>query len=385
MRHKNPCFYGTIPIRTSHQATKGGPVPLRHTFSPPQTVRRNDTDKNRPSWWHHSRAAGIILFMLFVHFAGVPPCSAEPRLFRIGTGGVSGVYHPVGKLIAQGITGPTEHGQVIKDEGEGVPGIIGVAYNSTGSVANALAVAANEIEAGLAQADVAFQAVHRQGPFADIVAARGLRAVASLYPEKLQIVTRRDAGIRSVVDFRGKRISIDEIGSGTLPVMQIVLDAHGLTEADFSPVYLKPIFTMEKMINREIHGFSLMGGAPMEAISHLSDIELYMVPIAPPTAVQIAAQHPFLVADVIPANTYRGVPETPTLQVHALLIVHETLGQELVYQLTRALWSKRTLNLLAEGHPVGHAIRLESALTGLSLPLHPGAEQFYREQGMTLP
>lgn len=359
-------------------------MPLRHTFSPPQSVWRDNTDNNRPAPRRHSRAAGIILLMLFVLLAGAPPCSAEPRLFRIGTGGLSGVYHPIGKLIAQGITEPAEQGQVIK-EVNGVPGIIGVAYNSMGSAANALAVAAGDIEAALVQADVAFQAVHGQGPFADITAAQGLRAVASLYPETLQIVTRRDAGIRSVVDFRGKRISIDEIGSGTLPIMRIVLDAHGLTEADFSPVYLKPIFTTEKMITREIHGFSLMGGAPMEAVSKLSDIALHMVPIAPPTAVQIAARHPFLVAGVIPANTYHGIPETPTLQVHALLLVHETLNRELAYQLTRALWSKRTLDLLAKGHPVGQAIRLESALEGLSVPLHPGAEQFYREQGMTLP
>jgi uncharacterized protein len=360
-------------------------VSFRHTFSPPQTVRRNDSDNNRLSPQHQSRTAGIILLMLFVLLVGAPPCPAESHLFRIGTGGLSGVYHPVGKLIAQGITEPAEQGQITRDKDEGVPGIIGVAYTSMGSVANALAVAAGEIEAALIQADVAFLAVHGQGPFIDIAAARGLRAVASLYPEKLQIVTRRDAGIRSVVDFRGKRISIDEIGSGTLPIMRIVLDAHGLTEADFSPVYLKPIFTTGKMITREIHGFSLMGGTPMEAVSHLSDIDLRMVPIAPPTAVQIAAQHPFLVAGVIPANAYRGIPETPTLQVHALLIVHETLDRELAYQLTRALWSTRTLDLLTEGHPVGHTIRLESALKGLSLPLHPGAEQFYREQGMTLP
>ena len=360
-------------------------MPLRHTFSLPQTSCRNDTDKNRLSPRRHRRAAGIIVLMLFVLLAGVFPCSAEPRLFRIGTGGLSGVYHPVGKLIAQGITEPAAQGQALKDEVDGVPGIIGVAYNSTGSMANAQAVATGEIEAALVQADVAFRAVHGQGPFADIAAAGGLRAVASLYPETLQIVTRRDAGIRSVVDFRGKRISIDEIGSGTLPIMRIVLDAHGLTEADFFPVYLKPIFTTEKMVSREIDGFSLMGGAPMEAVSQLSDIALRMVPIAPPTAVQIAARHPFLVAGVIPANTYRGIPETPTLQVHALLIVHETLDQELAYQLTRALWSKRTLDLLAAGHPVGQTIRLKSALEGLSVPLHPGAEQFYREQGMILP
>nr|WP_240193410.1 TAXI family TRAP transporter solute-binding subunit [Desulfobulbus alkaliphilus] len=327
----------------------------------------------------------MVLFILTLLLVGANFGHAEVRPFRIGTGGLGGAYYPVGKLIALGITAPIPREDGREDSIQGIPGLVGVAYNSTGSVANVLAVAANEIEAGLAQADVAFQAIHGQGPFADVFAARNLRAVASLYPEKLQIVTRRDTGIRSVVDFRNNRISIDELGSGTLPVMRIVLEAHGLTENDFFPVYLKPVFTTEKMINREIHGFSMMGGVPMEAVSQIIDTGLFLVPIAPPTAVQIAARYPFLTPGIIPANAYQGLPETPTLQVHALLVVHSNLDHELVYQLTRALWNRRTQELLATGHPVGQSIRLESAMEGLSIPLHPGAEQFYQEQGMVLP
>ena len=346
---------------------------------------KNTSQVHPPAWdWRPTVKTALFLLLLLV-LAGTTECSAEPRPFRIGTGGLGGAYYPVGKLIAQGITEPTSQQHGHENGTHGIPGIIGVAYNSTGSIANVLAIATNEIEAGLVQADVAFQAVHNQGPFVDIVAARNLRAVASLYPEKLQIVTRRDAGIRSVVDFRGKRISIDEIGSGTLPVMRIVLEAHGLTENDFSPVYLKPVFTTEKMTNREIHGFSLMGGTPIEAVSQLIDIGLFMVPIAPPTAVQITARHPFLVPGIIPANAYRDLPETPTLQVYALLVVHADLDRELVYQLTKALWDKHTMEILTAGHPIGHSIRLESALNGLSIPLHPGAEQFYREQDMIAP
>ena len=95
--------------------------------------------------------------------------------------------------------------------------------------------------------------------------------------------------------------------------------------------------------------------------------------------------HPFLVPGIIPANAYRDLPETPTLQVYALLVVHADLDRELVYQLTKALWDRHTMEILTAGHPIGHSIRLESALNGLSIPLHPGAEQFYREQDMIAP
>jgi uncharacterized protein len=312
MQHTTICFYTLIFPKAMFRVTAESTVSVCSIFLVSMGMLCRNTGHVQPaaSYWRPTVQFALFLLLLLV-VAGATDCNAEPRPFRIGTGGLGGVYYPVGKLIAQGITEPTSQQHGSENGTHGIPGIIGVAYNSTGSIANVLAIAANEIEAGLVQADVAFQAMHNQGPFADIVAARDLRAVASLYPEKLQIVTRRDAGIRSVVDFRGKRISIDEIGSGTLPIMRIVLEAHGLTEDDFSPVYLKPIFTTEKMINREIHGFSLMGGAPMEAVSQLNDIALRMVPIAPPTAVQIAAQHPFLVAGCYPGkhvSRYSGNP-----------------------------------------------------------------------------
>jgi TRAP transporter TAXI family solute receptor len=262
--------------------------------------------------------------------------------------------------------------------------MIAVAQTSAGSVANAQAVATGEIEAGLIQADVAFRAVQGQGEFAAIAAARKLRALASLYAEKLHLVTRNDARIRSIADLRGKRFSIDELGSGTLAVTRIVLAAYGLSETDFVPVYLKPVFTAEKMINGDLHGFAMMAGTPMEAVSRLADLDLFLVPVDPATAAGINARYPFLVPGKIPGGVYAGIPETPTLEVHALLVVSEDLDEETAYQVTKVLWGQRMRALLDRGHASGKDIRRESALTGLSLPLHSGAERYYREQGITI-
>lgn len=330
-----------------------------------------------------ARAFWTMALMLMAMVARVDSGeAAQVKLLRIGTGGKTGVYYPIGKLIAQGITGLESPKAGVVSGEQGLPGIIGVAQNSAGSVANARAVAAGEIEAGLIQADVAFRAYHQQGEFAQETAARSLRVVASLYPEKLQIVTRLDAGIATVPDFRGKRVAIDEAGSGTLAVMRIVLAAYGLAEKDFAPVYLKPVFTTEKLTSGELQGFAIMAGVPMEAVSQLAPLGIRMVPIEPEIAAKISSRHPYLVPGTIPADVYPGIPATPSLQVHALLVVDTSLDDQTVYRLTEALWSKRTQALLTAGHPQGKLISLASALAGLSVPLHPGAERYYRERHM---
>jgi TRAP transporter TAXI family solute receptor len=324
-----------------------------------------------------------MIFVLFLTSAIPTPCTgAARRMFRIGTGGRTGVYYPIGNLIAHGLTGPIEGEDASATGVHGVHGYIGVAQNSAGSIENVRAVASGEIEAGLVQADVAAWAFQADHVFAGDDSVRVVRAVGSLYPEKFQIVTRRDANIHSVLDLRGKRISIDEIGSGTLSVMQILLEAYGLSEKDLLPVYLKPVFTHDKMVEGELQGFVMMAGAPMEAVTQLADIGVSLVPIDREMTSRISARFPYLVPGEIPAGVYPGIPATPTLQVHALLVVSSATPEELVYQVTAALWSERTLSLLKTGHPQGKAINLKTALDGISIPLHPGAERFYREHGI---
>lgn len=329
---------------------------------------------------------GILIFFIFLLNWSFPAsCSGKTKkLFRIGTGGTSGVYYPIGKLIAEGLTGPAETKDGVETGSIGLPGYVGVAQSSGGSVANVRALAAGEIEAGLVQADVAAWAFKEEGVFAGDGDVGVVRAVASLYPEKFQIVTRRDANIRTVMDLKGKHISIDEIGSGTLAVMRIVLDAYGLSEKDLFPVYLKPQFTDDKILRGELQGFAIMAGTPVEAVTRISDVGLFFVPIDPAVALRINAEFPYLVPGEIPADVYPGVPSTPTLEVHALLAVSSKMPDDLAYQLTAALWSRRTLAILKAGHLQGEAITPATALQGISIPLHPGAERFYREHGISL-
>lgn len=303
------------------------------------------------------------------------------KIFRIGTGGTAGVYYPIGKLIAWGMTGRTgKDGRT--DNSTGVADCIAVAQTSAGSVENVRTIVKGETEAGLVQADVASMAYTLSGEFKGQKETQKLRAIASLYPEKFHIVVRKDARIRVMNDLRRKRISLDESGSGTLAVMRIILSAHNLNEKQLQAVYLKPSFLKEKMISGDIQGFVMMAGTPLKSVLDLSDVGLTLLPIPQKTARKINSRYPYLVPGTIEPDVYPGIDRTPTLQVYALLVVSTDLDADLVYRVTQALWSRRTQEHLTKGHLRGASIRLETALTGISIPLHEGAARFYRQKGV---
>ena len=324
------------------------------------------------------------IFLVFIFLFTQTPegLAGEPSLFRIGTGGKTGTYYPLGKSIAQGLTGVSPEKDASDHKGKGIPGLIGVAQNSAGSIENINTLISGEIHAGFIQANDASQAFHSSGTFLGKDEFNDIRALASLYPEMLHIITRKDAGIKTIMDLKGKRISLDEIGSGTLSVMQIVLKAHDMAEKDLSPIYLKPMFIENQIMNGDLQGFAIMGGAPMEAVTNLLNTGIFLVPVQKNMADEIHQIHPYLVPGIIPGDTYPGIPETHTIQVHALLAVRNDMDEALAYQVTASLWSRETTALLEQAHPKGKSIRIDNALTGLSIPLHKGASRFYKEKGI---
>ena len=154
----------------------------------------------------------------------------DMQFFRIATGGTAGTYFPIGGLIANAISNPP--GSRACDEGGscGVPGLVATAVASNGSVANVNGIAGGSLESGFSQSDVAFWAHTGTGIFADKGAVEKVRAIANLYPESIHLVARADAGIKSVADLKGKKVSLDEPGSGTLVDARLILEAYGLSK-----------------------------------------------------------------------------------------------------------------------------------------------------------
>lgn len=317
--------------------------------------------------------------------AGLPhPLWAQPfRLFRIGTGGVAGTYYPVGTLIA-GVIGQPPGARPCERGGScGVPGLIAVVQSSNGSVANIEAILAGELESGFAQADVAWWAYHGEGPFAGRPPATELRAIAKLYDESVHLVVSADSGIEHVRALAGRRISLDEEGSGTLVDARLILAVFGLSEADLRPVYVKADEAVTMMRQRQLDGFFIVAGYPTASVTEaVGELGARLVPIAGPEIAGLIRRWPFFSYEVIPSAVYPGQPAVETIGVGALWVVHERLDEELVYGITRALFHPVSRNLLDSGHPMASKIRPKNAIKGVSIPLHPGAGRWYREQGL---
>lgn len=303
-------------------------------------------------------------------FALIPPVAAQAP-FRIGTGGQAGTYYPVGQLIAKAISAPALAAQALP---------------SNGSVANINGIVAGAYEAGLAQADITHWAHSGTGIYEQRPRVEGLRVLANLYPESLHLVVGADRGIDGVAALRGRAVSLDEPGSGTLADARAVLNAFGLGDRDVRAVYLKPDQAGTRLRDRQLDGLFFVGGYPAASIAALAgETDIALLPLAGPEIDALITRQPFFQSAVIPAGTYRGVAETPTLSVGAQFVTLATLPDETAYQVVKALWSEGARKILDSGHAQGKVMRLATAVAGLGLPLHPGAARFYREAGILPP
>jgi TRAP transporter TAXI family solute receptor len=301
-------------------------------------------------------------------------------LFRIGSAGIGGLYFPIANAIAKIFNGLS-----LCAEGQacGLPGLLAVAQVSNGSVANVRDLRGGSLEAGLVQSDVAYHAYYGTGLFEQEGPYKKLRIIGNLYAEHLHIVVPAASTIQSVADLKGKRISFDEPGSGTLASARFLLQAYGLRESDLQAVYLKPPLAASALQEKRLDAFFLVAGYPATTIAQLALTDaIRLVPCSGSHTKFSIMDYPYFFYSEIPADAYHNVATTPTLAVGAQLLVDARLDEELAYEMTRLLWSEQAHQILSKAHVRGREVRLERALDGVMLPLHRGAVRYYREVGL---
>ncbi len=240
------------------------------------------------------------------------------------------------------------------------------------------------MESGFTQSDVAYWAYTGTGVYEGKPKVADLRLIANLYPETIHVVARKGAGIKSVADLKGKRVSLDEPGSGTLVDARIILAAYGITEKDIKAEYLKPNQAGDKMKDGGLDAFFFVGGYPTGAISELASAGagIELVPVTGPEVDKMLKEYGFFAPDTIPANTYKGVDAVKTIAVGAQWVTSTKQSDALIYEVTKAMWNDNTRKQLDAGHAKGKAILASLATAGAGIPFHPGAEKFYKEKGM---
>lgn len=305
------------------------------------------------------------------------------KFFTIGTGGTAYTYYPVGGVIANAISKPPGSRECDAGGSCGVEGLIASAVSSRGSVDNVNAIISGLRNSGFAQSDVAYWAYTGTGTMEGKEPAEDLRTIAALFEEHIHLVALADSGINTVADLKAKRVSLDEPGSGTYVDANLILEANGLALEDVTAEALKGGAASEALRNGKIDAFFVVAGYPTGSLVELaSAAEIKLVPIDGAGADALVEKYGFFAASDIPEGAYEGVGTTATVAVGAQWFTSTKEDDDLIYEITKALWNDNSRKLLDVGHAKGKTITPDSALNGVGVPLHAGAERFYKEVGL---
>lgn len=290
---------------------------------------------------------------------------AQTQYINIATGGTAGTYFPLGGAMAE----------ILNDS---IPGVNATAEATNASVANVNLLNGGSVQLAFIQNDVSYYADKGEELFKDNQVT-GLRALATLYPETVQMITLESSGIKSVADMKGKRIAVGAAGSGVEANARQILLANGITYDDIQVQYLSFAEAANGLKDGNIDAGFITAGFPTAAIQDIAaQHNVVLIPVDDATADKLMEQYPFYTKVTIPAGTYpKQEADVQSVAVKAMLVTTEDMDEQMAYDIVKAIYSN--LDKLKAAHSVGELITKESAKDGISIPMHPGAEKYFNE------
>ena len=298
-------------------------------------------------------------------------CSGGTTKMTMGTGGTTGTYYAFGGVL----------GQYIKNHS----GIEVTVVSTDGSKANIQGIDDGDYQLGTVQSDVMAYAWEGTQSFAEDGKVNSFRVVGGLYAEAVQLITM-DPEIKSVADLAGKSVSIGAPGSGVFFNAVDVLTAAGLDyENDIQAQYMSFGDSTDGLKDGKIDAAFIVAGPPTPAITELCTTnDAYLVPIDGDIAATLMANCPYYTVHSIPAGTYNGQTEdVDTVTVKATLIVSADADEEVVYNLTKAIFDNT--DAIAAENAKGTELSIENATSGMTAPFHAGAAKYFAEKGVNVP
>ena len=289
----------------------------------------------------------------------------------IATGGTAGTYYPLGGALAK----------VFNDN---IDGVIANAQSTGASTENVGLISEGEAEIAFIQNDITYYAYTGTEIFEGKDKVENMRGISMIYPELIQILATKESNITSVDDLRGKKVAVGAPGSGTEANARQVLEAHGITYDDLGKAdYLSFNEAADQLRNKQIDAAFITAGIPTSAITEVAETsDIVMVPIEEGMIEKLIDEYPYYIQVDIPGGTYKSQEHNnPTVAVMAMLVVPEDLDEELAYNMTKAMFEHK--QEIADSHNRGNDIQLETALAGMPIEVHPGAQRYYDENGIT--
>lgn len=305
--------------------------------------------------------------------AGPLALQAQERVFfGIATGGTGGTYYPLGGMLAQLISNTAEL------EGRRLSA---TAETGSASVANAKLLGRGEIETAFVAADILDAAYKGTNQF-EGEQLTNLRALGALYPETVQMVVRTGSGIGGFADIKGKSVSSGSPGSGQWQLLGDLLEVHGLERSDVNEDFSSFAQAVDKIKDGHLDSTLITAGTPTASVTDLANShDIRIVPLTGPEIDALRERQPYYAKFTLAADVYRGQTEAvDTLAVMAVWATHDGVPEDIAYAVTKALYENT--EILGQVHPKGREISLETAMQSVSIPLHPGAERYFREKGI---
>ena len=315
--------------------------------------------------WIHKIGLGLSLTTVLA--AGVVHAQQQ-QFVNILTGGQSGVYYPLGVALSQIYA-------------KSIPNVRATAQVTKASAENLNLLQAGRGELALALADSVSDAWKGEAEAGFPKKLDKLRGLSGTYSNYIQIVANADSGIKTLADLKGKRISVGAAKSGTELNARAIFKAAGLTYADLAKVEYLPFGESVELIkNRQLDATLQSAGLGVASIRDLStSVKIVVVPV-PADVVAKVGDAAYQTA-VIPANTYTGqTQDVPTAAIPNFLVTHSGVSDELAYQMAKQMYEN--IDTLYAAHNAAKVIKRENAIKGMPVPLHPGAERYYREVGL---
>lgn len=299
------------------------------------------------------------------------PAAAQQKFVTIGTGGVTGVYYAVGGAVCR-----------LMNKDRAKTGIRCSTESTGGSVFNVNAIKAGDLEFGMTQSDVQYNAVKGEAQFKD-GAFGELRTVYAVHPEPFTVLARKEAGVTKFDDFKGKRFNIGNPGSGTQASMLELLASMGWSKSDFSLASeLKADEQGTALCDSKIDGFYYGVGHPSAAIQDpTTGCGAKLISLEGPAIDKLISTKPYYAKATIPGGLYANNPNpTTTYGVLATLVTSAKVPDDVVYTLVKATFDN--FDEFKKLHPAFANLDAKDMIkNGLSAPLHPGADKYYKEKG----
>lgn len=315
-----------------------------------------------------SRAASALrLAAVGVALTLAPATAKAEQFINVLTGGTSGVYYPIGVALS-------------KIYGENIPGARTQVQATKASVENLNLLQQGKGELALALGDSVKFAWEGNEEVGFKTPLNKLRGIAAVYPNYIQIAATADSGVKTLADLAGKSLSVGAPKSGTELNARAILGAAGMSYDNLGKTeYLPFAESVELLKNRQLDATLQSAGLGVSSIKDLAtSVPTTIVAVPADVVEKLGAPY---IAATIPAGTYEGqTADVPTAAVVNFLITHEDVSEETAYQMTKLMFEN--LPELVAAHAAARAISLEGALNGMPVPLHPGAERFYREAGI---